>query len=449
MIADTSIKELEKSCVALTVTVGSEAEEKDYQAALKKYASTIQIKGFRKGKAPVSVLENKFGKAIREESSFNTIEEALKEAIEKIDEKHKPLSFSVPVLQDEEALLPFEANKDIAFTVHYDVMPTFELSQYKGLEITIPKVRVDDATVDAEIQQLLQQNAMVIDKDGEAAMGDIATVDYVELDEEGGEVAGTERKEFTFTLGSGTNFYQFDEDMVGMKAGEEKRIAKSYAENSTVEGYAGKSITLLVKLLSLRFRDVPELDDEFAQDVKDEYKTVADLLKATREKLQKALDERLEAVKFDALSEKLIESTTIALPQSMIDFEAEQSWKRYLRQLGLGEEQVMQFMNYQGKDRDELLDPMKKQADKSLRIQLIMDKVTDAEKFEVDEDEVQKLYDEQTEGVSDVQQLALYRTMIEDDMRFAKVSPFLLEHNTFKEGDEVSYAAFMDGSYNA
>lgn len=449
MIADTSIKELENSSVALTVTVGSEAIEKDYQDALNKYASTIQVKGFRKGKAPVSVLEGKFGKAIREESSFNTIEEALKEAIEKIDEKHKPLSFSVPVLQDEEDLLPFEANKDITFTVHYDVMPTFELSQYTGLELSIPKVAVDDAAVDAEIQQLLEQNAMVIDKDGEAAMGDIATVDYVELDEEGGEVAGTERKEFTFTLGSGTNFYQFDEDMVAMKVGQEKLITKSYGEDSTVEGYAGKTITLRVKLLSLRFRDVPQLDDEFAQDVKDEYKTVADLMTATREKLQKALDEQLEAVKFDALSEKLIADNPIALPQSMIDFEAEQSWKRYLRQLGLTEDQVLQFMNFQGKDRDEMLDPMKKQADKSLRIQLIMDKVKDAEKFEIDEAEVLKVLDEQAQGVSDEEQLALYRNMIEDDMRFAKVGPFLLENNTFKEGDEVSYAAFMDGSYNA
>ncbi len=449
MIVDTSIKELENSSVALTVTVGTQAVEKDYREALKKYASTIQIKGFRKGKAPVSVLESKFGKAIREESSFNTIEEALKEAIEQIDDKHKPLSFSTPVLQDEESLLPFEADKDLTFTVHYDVMPTVTLSQYKDFEITIPKVRVDDATVDAEIQKLLQQNAMVIDKDGEAAMGDIATVDYVELDEAGDEVAGTERKEFSFTLGSGTNFYQFDEEMVGMQVGEEKKLAKSYGEDSTVEGYAGRSITLRVKLLSLRLRDVPELDDEFAQDIKDEYKTVADLMAATREKLEKVLDEQLTAAKLEALTDKLIESTPIDLPQSLIDFEAEQSWKRYLRQLGLGEEQVLQFMTFQGKDREEMLAPMKKQADETLRLQLIMDKIKDAEQFEVDEAEVQKALDEQAKGMSDVEQLARQRSMIEDEMRFSQVGPFLLEHNTFIEGDEVSYAAFMDGSYNA
>ncbi|MFA5447319.1 MAG: trigger factor [Sphaerochaeta sp.] len=449
MIADTSIKELENSSVALTVTVKAEAVEKEYQEALKKYATTIQVKGFRKGKAPVSVLEGKFGKAIREESTFNTIEEALKEAIEGVELKHKPLSFSTPVLQDEEGLVPFEANKDVTFTVHYDVMPTFELPQYKGLEIAVPKVAVTDEAVDAEIKQLLDQNAMVIDKSGAAEMGDIATVDYVELDEEGGEVAGTDRKEFVFTLGSTSNFYQFDEELVGMKVDEEKTFSKTYAEDSTVEGYAGRTITLKVKLLALKVRDVPELDDEFAQDVKEEYKTVADLLKATREKLQGDLDTQLENVKFNNLSEKLMESATFAIPASMIDFEAEQSWNRYLRQIGLSEEQVLQFMNFQGKSREEIIAPMREGAEKNLRMQLIMDKIKDEEKFEVDEEEVTKALEEQTKGITDESQLSYYRTMIEDEMRFAKIGPFLLENNTFKEGDEVAYDAFMDGSYNA
>ncbi len=142
MIADKSIKELENSSVALTVTVTADTIENDYQAALKKYAADVQIKGFRKGKVPVSVLEGKFGKAIREESTFNTIEDALKEALTDVEDKYKPLSFSTPPeLQDEETLLPpFEANKDITFTVHYDIMPIFETPpEYKGLKVTYPR----------------------------------------------------------------------------------------------------------------------------------------------------------------------------------------------------------------------------------------------------------------------------------------------------------------------
>lgn len=449
MIADKSIKELENSSVALTVTVTAPTIENDYKAALQKYAATIQLKGFRKGKAPVSVLEGKFGKAIREESTFNTIEEALKEALQGVEDKHKPLSFSTPELQDEESLLPFQADTDITFTVTYDVMPTFELPAYKGLSVTYPKVAVSDEAVNAEIDKLRDQNAMVIDKQDAAAMGDIVTVDYVELDDQNNEVAGTERKEFVFTLGSTYNFYQIDSDLVGMKAGEEKTFSKTYAEDSTIEGYAGKTITLKVAVSAVKFRDVPALDNDFAQDVKEEYKTVEDLVKATREKLQKALDAKLEQEKLNVLSEELLKGTTIAVPASMIDLEIDQSWNRYVKQTGLSEEQILQFLQFQQKTKEDVTAPWREAAEKNLRIQLIMDKIKDTEKFTVDEEELNKALEEQLKDVTDESQREYYKAMIEDDMRFQKIAPFLQENNTFVEGDEVAYEVFMSQTYGA
>ena len=449
MIADKSIKELENSSVALTVTVTADTIENDYKVALQKYASSIQLKGFRKGKAPISVLEGKFGKAIREESTFNTIEEALKEALEGVEDKYKPLSFSTPELQDEETLLPFKPDTDVTFTVKYDVMPTFEMPAYKGLSVSYPKVQVTDEAVNAEIDKLRDQNAMVIDKNDAAAMGDIVTVSYVELDAENNEVPGTERKEFVFTLGSTYNFYQIDGDIVGMKSGEEKTFSKTYAEDSTVEGYAGKTITLKVNVESVKFRDVPALDDEFAQDVKEEYKTVADLLKATREKLEKGLEAKLEQAKLNALSDELLKGTTIAVPASMIDLEIDQSWNRYVKQTGLTEEQILQFLQFQQKTKEDVVAPWREAAEKSLRIQLIMEKIKETEKFAIDEEELKKVYDEQLKDITDESQLEYYKTMIEDDMRFQKIAPFLQENNTFTEGEEVAYDVFMSETYGA
>ncbi|NLK04744.1 MAG: trigger factor [Spirochaetales bacterium] len=449
MIADKSIKELENSSVALTVTVTADTIENDYKAALQKYASSIQLKGFRKGKAPISVLEGKFGKAIREESTFNTIEEALKEALEGVEDKYKPLSFSTPELQDEETLLPFKPDTDVTFTVKYDVMPTFEMPAYKGLSVSYPKVQVTDEAVNAEIDKLRDQNAMVIDKNDAAAMGDIVTVSYVELDAENNEVPGTERKEFVFTLGSTYNFYQIDGDIVGMKSGEEKTFSKTYAEDSTVEGYAGKTITLKVNVESVKFRDVPALDDEFAQDVKEEYKTVADLLKATREKLEKGLEAKLEQAKLNALSDELLKGTTIAVPASMIDLEIDQSWNRYVKQTGLTEEQILQFLQFQQKTKEDVVAPWREAAEKSLRIQLIMEKIKETEKFAIDEEELKKVYDEQLKDITDESQLEYYKTMIEDDMRFQKIAPFLQENNSFTEGEEVAYDVFMSETYGA
>ncbi|NCC66205.1 MAG: trigger factor, partial [Spirochaetia bacterium] len=358
-----------------------------------------------------------------------------------------PLSYSTPELQDEENLLPFTANNDVTFTVKYDVMPTFELPPYKNLTISYPKVFVPEEEVTKEIDKLRDQNAMVIDKNDAVAMGDIVTLDYVELDQDNNEVAGTERKDFVFTVGSTSNFYQIDEDVVGMKANEEKIFSKTYAEDSTVEGYAGKTITLKVTVTEVKFRDIPELDDEFAQDVKEEYKTVEDLVNGTKEKLQSALDEKLEQEKFNALSEELLKGTEIAVPQSMVELEVEQNWKRYVQQTGLSEEQILQFLQFQKKTKDDITAPWKEAAAKSLRIQLIMDKIKDTEQFPLDEEELNKVLDEQLKNVTDESQREYYTKMIEDDMRFQKIAPFLKENNTFVEGDEVAYDVFMSDTY--
>jgi trigger factor len=449
MIAEKSIKELENSSVALTVTVTADTIEEGYKAALNKYAATVQLKGFRKGKAPLSVLEGKFGKEIREESTFNTIEDALKEVLEGVEEKYKPLSYSTPELQDEETLLPFKSNSDVTFTVKYDVMPTFEMPTYTGLTITVPKVELPEEIVTAEIDKLREQNAMVIDKEGKAENGDIVTVDYVELDEENNEVAATDRKDFVFTLGSGSNFYEIDTDVIGMQVGDEKVITKTYADDSTVEGYAGKTIQLKVALKALKFRDVPALDDDFAQDVKDEYKSVADLVKATREKLEKALAAKLEQVKLDALSEELLKGTTIGVPASMIDMEVDQAWKRYVRQTGLTEEQILKFLEYQQKTKEDMTAPWRESAEKSLRIQLIMEQVKEKENFPVDQADVEKAVEEQLKDVTDEEQIKYYRTMLEDELKFQKIAPFLQESNTFIEGETIGYNEFMQDSYGA
>lgn len=447
MIANTSIKELENSAVELTVTVKSEAVEKEYKSALAKYAKTLQLKGFRKGKAPQSVVEAKLGQAVREEATFTVIEEALKDAIADVDDKHKPLSYSTPTLLNEESLLPFEAGKDVTFSVSYDVLPTVELPTYKGLKLTYPKVTLPKEAVDAEIDKLREQNSMTIEKKGKAADGDIVTVDYVELAEDGTDLEETKRADFVFTLGSGSNFYEIDSDVVGMEVYEEKIVEKTYAEESDKAGLAGRTLSLRITLTALKTRDVPELDDEFAQDVKEEYKTVADLVKGTKEKLQEALDAKLESEKYKALYAELLKNTTIALPETMVQMELDQAWNRYVRQTGLTEEQILQFLSFQGQSKEDILTPWREGAEESLRTQLILDKIKDEEKFEIDEEELKKLADEQLGSITDEEQRSYYLTMMEDDMRFSKTGPFLLENNTFTEGEKVEYNTFMDPSY--
>lgn len=445
MIADKKIKELENSSVELTVTVPAATVEEAYQTALKKYAQQIQIKGFRKGKAPVSVLESKYGKAIREESTFGALEDAVKEAIETLEDKQKPLPYSTPELQDEEKLLPFEANKDVTFSVVYDIMPEVTLPAYTGLTVSVPKVEISDELVNKEIDKLRDQNALVVDKDGAAANGDIVTIDYAEIDADGNEVAGTARKDFVFTIGSGYNFYKIDEDVTGMAKGESKTIVKTYADDSDIPGYAGKTVTLQVEMKQVKVRDVPALDDEFAQDVKEEYKTVADLVAATKKKLEETLTSRMDETKLNALFDEMLKDAKVVVPASMVDLEVEQNWNKFVRQSGLNEEQVLQFLQFQNQTKETVMGEWREGAEKTLRIQLMMEKIKETEDFPVDEKEFEEACAEQLKDIQDEDQKKYYRDMIKDDMQFRQVGKFLLEKNTFKEDKAVSYDDFIAG----
>ena len=442
MITEKSVKELENSQAALTLTLDAASIEEAYSKRIQKYAKELTIPGFRKGKVPASVIERKFGDQIREESTFDTMEEALKEAYASLDKKDMPLVFSTPVLQDEEKLLPFKKDSDITFTVVYDVMPRFELPQYTGLEVDVPSIEITDADIDKEIERYREQNAIVRTKDGAAASGDVVTIDYAELDADGNDIASSKRDGFTFTLGSGYNFYKLDSDIEGMKAGDEKKVTKTYAEEDNVPGYAGKTVTLRVKLDTLKSRELPAVDDDFAQDIKDEYKTVADLRAGIKEKFEKTASDAITREKEEAIMKKLAGEADFVIPESMIKAELDSRWRNFVRQMGVSEEQVEKFMQMQGSTKEAIQNEWRDDAISTIRTQLIMDRIREKENFEISDDELNAECEKQLKNVPDSEKDS-YKDMIKDEMQFAKVLPFLLEKNTFKDGEKKSYSEYL------
>jgi len=359
-----------------------------------------------------------------------------------VEQKYKPLPYSTPSLQHEEAIST-EIDKDLTFSVVYDVFPQFDIPLYKGLTIDVEKVVVGEEETTAEIDKLRDQNAMVIEKDKTVASGDIITVDYVELDENKEEVAGTSRKDFVFTVNSGSNFYKIDEDVIGMKKGDEKLITKTYPEDHDVSEYAGKTITLSVKLNLVKVRDVPELDDEFAQDVSEEYKTVKDLVDGTKEKLTNSLMSHLKETKLNTLIEALLEKTTINVPASMIQAEVDSSWRRFVSQSGMNEEQIMSYLSFSGQTKEDFTAGWTEPAEKTLTGQLLIEKIKEKESFEVTEEELNEQVELQLKEITDEKTKEYYIEMIKDDIQTKKASAFLLENNTFNETKEVSYTEFM------
>ena len=428
------IKKLENSSVQLTLTLGAAAIEEDYSKTIKDYAKKLTLKGFRPGKAPLSLIESKYGDAIREEVTFRLMEKNLTDSYKDMDAKDRPLPYSTPELQNEDALLPFKPNTDVTYSVIYDVLPEVKLPEYKGLEIEYEAKKVTDKEVDEEIERLRQQNAMVITKNGAVADGDIVTVDYVELDADGKEIESTKRDDFTFTVGSSYNFYKLDKDIIGMKKGDTSVIEKTYGDDSGMgTDYLGKTVKINVTIKEVKIKEVPELDDDFAQDVKDEYKTVADLVKATKKQLEEEAENQNKGAKLDAIVKALLEKTEIAVPKSMVEAQLESDWQNFISRFGMSEADVIKFMGAQGGSKEQFLDSRRADTLQNIKGQLIIEQVKEEQKYEVKEEEIAeelKNYGEDiTKDSPNYESMKIYA---EDDIKYRKARDFLLENNTFK-----------------
>ena len=367
----------------------------------------------------------------------------LQDAIKELDVKDKPLPFSTPVLQDEDKLLPFKKDSDITFTVVYDVKPVFELPQYTGLEINVPEIEVTEKDIDSDVENLRNQNAIIKNKSGKAENGNIATINYVEIDENGNEIESTKRNDFTFTIGTGYNFYKLDNDVIGMKKDEEKTVEKSYTEEDNIPGYAGKTVKLSIKLTELKERELPEVDDEFAQDIKDEYKTVKDMRAGIRKDLEKKAEDAMKTEKEDAVVKAIAEKTSFTIPQSMIQAELDSRWRNLIRSSSISEDQLLKFLEMQGETKESFQNGWKDEVTAMLRSQLVLDAIRDKENFEISEEDLNAECEKQLKNVPESEKES-YKEIIKDNMQFEKVIPFLLENNTFKSESKVSYKEYTE-----
>ncbi len=442
MIVKKELESRDNSSVELTVTISRDATKKEYERLLADYAKKVQIKGFRKGKVPPAVLEKKFGDGIKEEAGMNMIEESLKKALEDIEKK--PLPYSIPELQENDEKIGFE--KDYTYSVVYDIFPEIKIGSYTGLEVEIPDAKVLKKDEDRELEKLREQNSIVVEKkDGRAAKEDIVTINYVEVDAEGNEIEGTAREDYVFTIGSGYNLYKLDDDLIGMLKDEEKIIDKEVD---------GKKVKVKVKITTIKEKQLPDLDDELAQDISDKYKTIKDLRADLKKTLKKELDAKMKEIKTDKLLTKIADTSEIPLPESMIKAELENSWRNFIMQSQMQEDQLLQILSMQGKNKESLLNEWRDGAGKTLKFQLIMNKIIEEEKIEASEKEIDEEIKLQAESSSqkyeDFKELIEknnYTDHIAADVKNKKLIDFLLEKNTFTKGSKVDFIDLVQNNF--
>ena len=370
----------EKNDVKFTMEFTAEefdqAQVKVYQAQKGK----IEIPGFRKGKAPRSIIEKHFGEGIFFEDAIDELlrgnyEAAVKELdLDLIDSPRAEFS---------------ELKKGEGFTVTITVAvaPVVEVKNYKGIEIEKIENEVKDEDVENNLKQQQERNARIVSVERAAQEGDTLVLDYAGFVGEEQFEGGTALEQ-ELTLGSQMFIPGFEEQLVGVAAGEDKDVVVTFPEEYHAPDLAGKEAVFKCHVHQVKEKQVPALDDEFAADLG--FDTLDELKASEREKLEKYAKAGAENQMKDAVLGKLVEATEVEIPEVMIKDELDRSVQELNQQLSYQGLSIKQYLEFTGKEMGEFLDELRPEAEKAVKTRLVIAGVAAAEAIEVSEEEVEE-----------------------------------------------------------
>jgi trigger factor len=375
---------LDNAQVQMRITVPGDEVRVEYDAIVREYCEHARIPGFRKGKVPADVMIRKLGPSLTDQTRTQVLEKAVKDAFENAEQK--PFPYANPEVKADD---PVEPGRDLTFEVTYDTYPKVELGSYAGLEVEEPAWKVDDEDIGRELKSVQEQNALFTDKEpAVVARGDIANIDYVEL-EAGSEKPATRRQAFVFEVGTGYNFYRIDDELVGMARGETRDITRVYPAEDENKDLAGRSVSLRVTVNSVKEKKLPELNDELAQDISEKFTTLDDLKADIRAKLEAAVKATLRSAAINTVLAKVVETSTIPLPKSLVEYQLDSMWRDYVRETRLEERRLVALLAEQGRDPAGMRAEMTPAAEQRAKLQLVISEISKREQIGVEEAEIE------------------------------------------------------------
>ena len=374
------VEKMEKNMAKLTIEVSAEELDKAMQNAYLKARGKISIPGFRKGKAPRKMIEQMYGKGIFLEDAANAlIPEHYSKALEECDLEI--------VSQPEIDVTQAEPGKAFIFTAEVAVKPEVTLGEYKGVEVPKSETEVTDEDIDAEIKKEQEKNSRTVTvEDRRAENGDITTIDF-EGFVDGVAFEGGKGTDYPLTLGSGSFIPGFEDQLVGAKAGDHVEVNVTFPEEYQAAELAGKAAVFQCDVKKVETKELPELDDDFAQDVS-EFDTLAEYREDVKKNLTEKKEKEARAAKENAAVDKAIENAEMEIPDAMINTQVRQMMNDFASRMqsqGLTMEQYFQFT---GMTAEKMQEEMKPQALKRIQTRLVLEKIAETENIEVSEDEV-------------------------------------------------------------
>lgn len=415
----------------LTVTVPAEKVNKALDQAFKKVVKQINVPGFRKGKVPRPIFEQRFGvEALYQDAIDILLPDAYGEAIDETDIK--------PVAQPEVSVTQIEKGKDFIFEATVTVEPEVKLGDYKGLEIEKQETELSDDELQEAIDHSLGHLAeMVVKEDGVVENGDTVNIDF-SGSVDGEEFEGGQAEGYDLEIGSGSFIPGFEEQLEGMKVDEEKDVVVTFPEEYHAEELAGKEATFKTKVNEIKFKEVPELTDEIANELDAEANTVDEYKENLRKRLaeQKATD--AENVEKQETITKATDNTTIDIPEAMVNTELDRMVSEFAQRIQQQGLDLQTYFQISGQDESQLREQMKDDAEQRVKTNLTLTAIAEAEKIEATDEDIDKELEKMSKqfniSVEDIKNTLGNTDIIKNDVRIQKVIDLLRDNAKFVEG---------------
>ncbi|MDT3911779.1 trigger factor [Staphylococcus aureus] len=415
----------------LTVTVPAEKVNKALDQAFKKVVKQINVPGFRKGKVPRPIFEQRFGvEALYQDAIDILLPDAYGEAIDETDIK--------PVAQPEVSVTQIEKGKDFIFEATVTVEPEVKLGDYKGLEIEKQETELSDDELQEAIDHSLGHLAeMVVKEDGVVENGDTVNIDF-SGSVDGEEFEGGQAEGYDLEIGSGSFIPGFEEQLEGMKVDEEKDVVVTFPEEYHAEELAGKEATFKTKVNEIKFKEVPELTDEIANELDAEANTVDEYKENLCKRLaeQKATD--AENVEKEEAITKATDNTTIDIPEAMVNTELDRMVSEFAQRIQQQGLDLQTYFQISGQDETQLREQMKDDAEQRVKTNLTLTAIAEAEKIEATDEDIDKELEKMSKqfniSVEDIKNTLGNTDIIKNDVRIQKVIDLLRGNAKFVEG---------------
>ncbi|WP_100488731.1 trigger factor [Sporolactobacillus pectinivorans] len=438
MTVEASWEKKEGNVGTLTFEVDADSFSQALDKAFKKVVKKVNVPGFRKGRVPRVLFEQRFGvEALYEDAIDFVLPDAYSEAIDQTGIE--------PVDKPQVDVEEIGKGKKLVLKADVTVKPEVKLGEYKGLEVEEKSTEVTDADVDHEIGHLQERYAeLVVKDDGEVEKGDTVVIDfdgYVD----GKQFEGGKAENYSLEIGSGSFIPGFEDQLIGMKADSEKDVVVTFPEDYHAEDLKSKEATFKVKIHEIKQKQLPELDDEFAKDVDEDVDTFAELKEKTRNHLKEHRESDAESSKRESVVEQAAANAEMDIPEVMVTNEQDNMVKEFEQSLKAQGMTLDMYSKLTGSDENALRDQMKEDAKKRVRSNLTLEAIAKAEKIEPSEEDVE----EELKKMSDTYKLSVEQLksalgsteLVKGDLRLRQAVDFLVENSKPKAAEAEKKAA--------